>query len=583
MRAGETPPRISVVIPTYNRGEQLRRALEQLTLQRLPGDEFEVVVSDDGSSDTTRQVAESFADRLRIVYHFQEDRGFRAAGARNAGARLASAPILAFLDSGVLAGPDCLAHHLAAHATGERVAVVGHTHGYNPENPMPGLAEVIDRLPPEEVYARFHDRPAFLDLRVALLAEHDGDLNRRAVPWQFFWTGNCSIRADDFWAVGGFDEDFHGWGGEDLELGFRIVRHGLPFRVVPGAWVVNMPHDRDLAANWAHFTRNMGLFLDRHREPVVELGAVLIAGWRFWDWDEEYRALEAWRHRARDTDVSDEVAEALRRTGRDDGDGVVVVGAGGRLPASLPPSAVVLDFDRELLDRALAGGRHTGHHAIGLRTPLADRSADTVIITSRLAGLWEGWGGELLAEARRVGREVHMSRQLRSRQLRQERVSRMPAEVSPWGRSSEILAVAGLDEDVSYYRQFTAEDEKAVLTVPMRIQAAWASNDPDAFANAFAERGSLLMRDTQLTSREEIRAYMSAGFDGPLRGARVKGWPLSVDFLSEDVAMAVTEGGIIRRGETEIAPENRIRATWVVVRQPDGEVLLLSHHSSPIG
>jgi hypothetical protein len=46
--------------------------------------------------------------------------------------------------------------------------------------------------------------------------------------------------------------------------------------------------------------------------------------------------------------------------------------------------------------------------------------------------------------------------------------------------------------------------------------------------------------------------------------------------------MAVTEGGIMMRGETAIAPERRIRATWVVVRQPDGALQLLSHHGSPI-
>jgi uncharacterized protein (TIGR02246 family) len=158
----------------------------------------------------------------------------------------------------------------------------------------------------------------------------------------------------------------------------------------------------------------------------------------------------------------------------------------------------------------------------------------------------------------------------------------MPVKGGSWGSSSRLLAAAGLAEDVSYYCQFTAEDEKAVLTVPMRIQAAWASNDPDAFADTFAERGSLLMGERQLTSREEIRQFMTAGFSGPLAGARVKGWPLTVDFLTGNVAMTVTEGGIIMPGETETAPERRIRATWVVTKRPDGQLELLSHHGSPI-
>ena len=80
-----------------------------------------------------------------------------------------------------------------------------------------------------------------------------------------------------------------------------------------------------------------------------------------------------------------------------------------------------------------------------------------------------------------------------------------------WGDASMLLAEVGVKEDTSYYREFTGENEKAVLTVPMRIQAAWAANDPDAFADTFAENGSLLMQDTQLTSREQIRSYMAEG------------------------------------------------------------------------
>ncbi|OLF11296.1 SgcJ/EcaC family oxidoreductase [Actinophytocola xanthii] len=154
-----------------------------------------------------------------------------------------------------------------------------------------------------------------------------------------------------------------------------------------------------------------------------------------------------------------------------------------------------------------------------------------------------------------------------------------PAQSTP--TASEILAAVGVPEDHSFYREFTSEREKAVLTVPQRIQAAWLANDADAFAGVFAENGSLLMQDDQLTSAEEIRSYMGAGFQGPYRGAHVTGWPLQVDFLSEDAAMVITQGGIILDGESEIAPEREIRATWVIARQ-DGEWRLFSHQSSPI-
>ena len=151
-----------------------------------------------------------------------------------------------------------------------------------------------------------------------------------------------------------------------------------------------------------------------------------------------------------------------------------------------------------------------------------------------------------------------------------------------WGDATAILAAHGVTEDTSFYREFTSADERAVLTVPQRIQDAWLKNDADVFADVFTANGSLLLQDNQLTSQDEIRAYMRAGFSGPLKGAHVYGWPLEFKFLDENVAIAITEGGIIRAGESEIAPENQIRAVWVVVRNADGDLNLFSHQSSPV-
>jgi len=157
----------------------------------------------------------------------------------------------------------------------------------------------------------------------------------------------------------------------------------------------------------------------------------------------------------------------------------------------------------------------------------------------------------------------------------------MSIEAPSTGTAAEILPEAGVEEDQSFYGPFTREGQKAVLTVPQRIQAAWLVNDADTFADIFTENGSLLMQNDQLASREHIRSYMAAGFQGVYWGARVTGWPLQVDFLADDVALVITQGGIILAGETEIAPVRQIRATWIIVNQ-DGQWRLFSHQSSPI-
>ena len=93
---------VSVVIPTRNRAEYVREAVASALGQSHPA--VEVVVVDDGSTDTTPEVLSSVAgkdNRLRVIRHAE---GGGAPRARNAGARAAGGTVLAFLDD------DCLFH-----------------------------------------------------------------------------------------------------------------------------------------------------------------------------------------------------------------------------------------------------------------------------------------------------------------------------------------------------------------------------------------------------------------------------------------------------------------------------------------
>jgi len=90
-----TAPRVSVVIPTYNRRDDVARAVESARGQSLR--DLEIVVVDDGSTDDTAAVLSAIDDpRLTVVRH-EANRGISAA--RNTGVSAARAPVLAFLDS----------------------------------------------------------------------------------------------------------------------------------------------------------------------------------------------------------------------------------------------------------------------------------------------------------------------------------------------------------------------------------------------------------------------------------------------------------------------------------------------------
>src|SRR4029450_2174872 len=89
-------PRISVIIPTLDRPEELRRCLESLAHQSLRRHEYEIIVVDDGGLRPLDDVVVSFRERLQIVLYRQQRSGPGAA--RNTGAQHASARWLAFTD-----------------------------------------------------------------------------------------------------------------------------------------------------------------------------------------------------------------------------------------------------------------------------------------------------------------------------------------------------------------------------------------------------------------------------------------------------------------------------------------------------
>ncbi len=135
----------------------------------------------------------------------------------------------------------------------------------------------------------------------------------------------------------------------------------------------------------------------------------------------------------------------------------------------------------------------------------------------------------------------------------------------------------------AYYGSFTSDREKAVLSVPLRLVAAWAKNDATGVASVFTDDGVLILPgDVLKRGRDEIEAFMAAAYAGPFKDSGVTGQPVDVRFVSDDVALLRTHGGILAPGETEIEPELAVRSTWVVVRT-DGQWQLAVYQNSPRG
>src|SRR5215212_9153305 len=108
-------------------------------------------------------------------------------------------------------------------------------------------------------------------------------------------------------------------------------------------------------------------------------------------------------------------------------------------------------------------------------------------------------------------------------------------------------------------------DESAVRALLRDLYTGWANNDADAFAALYAEDATVVMPGRYSKGKDGVRAYMAAGFAGPLKGSRAIDEPQSIRFLGDDVAVVVSEGGILMAGETEVPAGRRVRATWALV------------------
>ena len=154
--------------------------------------------------------------------------------------------------------------------------------------------------------------------------------------------------------------------------------------------------------------RNIGRFLVKHRNPLVEICALRLTTDVLMTVDQFYGDLLDWTGQIRGTDVYEELEAARATVDHLDVARMAVFGCGAKIPADWP-QALLLDVDAEALAAASDGGRHGTIHSIGARTELPEQSFDLVVITSRLAGLWPRWGDAVMAEAKRIAPQVHLT------------------------------------------------------------------------------------------------------------------------------------------------------------------------------
>lgn len=231
-------PRISVILPTYQRPDLLTACLRSLETQDADPSHFDVIAVDDASGAATVAVLEQTAHDMTNLRWVSQPENRGPAAARNRAIAMSTAPLLLFVDDDVVAAPDLVSTHLRLHET---------------LGPKQGVVGLIEWLPALRV-------TPFMTWLDSTWLQFDFP---RMTPGpqpdapRCFYTCNLSLKRAHLESVGGFNESFPYPAYEDTELCIRLVEAGFEL------------HYRPEALGWHARAITLDEFADRMRRVAI--------------------------------------------------------------------------------------------------------------------------------------------------------------------------------------------------------------------------------------------------------------------------------------------------------------------------
>ena len=250
-------PDFSIIVPSYNRPDEVADCVASLARQDYPRDRFEVIVVDDGSVVSPAAVIEPFRGRLDVRIYRQTNAG--PSVARNRGAHLARGQLLAFTDDDCKPDTDWL-KKLAARfdSTTDPVIIGGEVRNALRDNLYATASQMIVELG---------------------YAYHNSDPNKA----RFFTTSNLAVPANHFRQLGGFNESFGKHASEDRELCGRWQHRGYRMIYAPEV-VVHHAHK----LTWSTFLQQ---HFNYGRGAIHLQQARVQQGWQVYSPDSAYYRL----------------------------------------------------------------------------------------------------------------------------------------------------------------------------------------------------------------------------------------------------------------------------------------------------
>ena len=210
----------SIVISTFNQVDTLRPALENLRRQIKNPKAFEIIIADDSSIDGTDEFVRKLRYPIFLKYIRSETNQGRAKN-RNRGFQKAAGEWVIFIDGDLIPEPDFIESYLRAWNEFPESLILGSW-----------------KFPKEWKESRYQ---TYFATRGRMMMKHG-----EKVPGKYFTSINFAIRKNLFDRLGGFDNSFESWGGEDTDFGLRLERESIPIRYFPAASCCHF-HKKSLA------------------------------------------------------------------------------------------------------------------------------------------------------------------------------------------------------------------------------------------------------------------------------------------------------------------------------------------------
>lgn len=231
---------ISILLATYNWPQALKLCLESLATQTDKN--FEIIIADDGSTDSTREVIESIKQLYPtpITHLWQEDQGFRKTRILNQAIAAAHGEYLVFLDGDCITQPDFIARHrqLAQKGflvTGSRILLNEKLTQDLLSWPNWSFARFTENLISKRLNGGINK---YWPLKIKLGNGSWRDYKK--FVWRRIKGCNLACWKADADAINGFDETMTGWGHEDADFVFRMQHQGI--RRKSGSWSTEVLH-----------------------------------------------------------------------------------------------------------------------------------------------------------------------------------------------------------------------------------------------------------------------------------------------------------------------------------------------------